>query len=97
MFIQTDKKTCNICIIRDCVEKGSLLTIRYDNNRLRLDLVEGTKVIRFILIEMWQEGFTGFGFVSYWFLNNKQVDKQGAVRKVKSFASKRIMISARGN
>ena len=33
----------------------------------------------------------------YWFLNNKQVEKQGAVRKVKSFASKRIMISARGN
>ena len=33
----------------------------------------------------------------YWFLNNKQVGKQGIVRKVKSFASKRIMISARGN
>ena len=47
MFIQTDKKTCNICIICDCVGRETVIINNYDNNRLRLDLVQGTKVIRF--------------------------------------------------
>ena len=48
-------------------------------------------------LEMTSEGFLSFACVLLVFLNNKQVGKQGVVRKVKSFASKRIMISARGN